>query len=113
MDQLFKVLQKDVLSQIGANQMIVAHMDDTILKKTDTKIPGTGWRRDPLGPPFRTDFIWGQRFIQISMTLPDHAGPCQSRAIPVDFCHCPSAKRPGKKSTQEQKQQYTEQKKQK
>jgi hypothetical protein len=49
MDQLFKVSQKDVLSQIGANQMIIAHMDDTILKKTGTKVPGTGWRRDPLG----------------------------------------------------------------
>jgi hypothetical protein len=112
MDQLFKVSQKDVLSQIGANQMIIAHMDDTILKKTGTKVPGTGWRRDPLGPRFRNNFIWGQRFIQISMALPDQPGPCQSRAIPVDFCHCPSAKRPGKKSTQEQKQQYTEQKKQ-
>jgi hypothetical protein len=111
-DQLFKVSQKDVLNQIGSNQMIVAHMDDTILKKTGDKIPGTGWRRDPLGPPFRTNFIWGQRFIQISMALPDQQGPCQSRAIPVDFCHCPSAKRPGKRATQEQKQQYKEQQKQ-
>ncbi len=112
MEELFKTSQKEVLNQIGSNQMIVAHMDDTILKKTGKKITGTGWRRDPLGPPFQSNFIWGQRFIQISMALPDHQGPCQSRAIPVDFCHCPSAKRPGKRATQEQIQQYKEQQKQ-
>lgn len=112
MEQLFKTSQKEVLSQIGSDQMIVAHMDDTILRKTGKKVAGTGWRRDPLGPPFQSNFIWGQRFIQISMALPDQQGPCQSRAIPVDFCHCPSAKRPGKRATQEQIQQYKEQQKQ-
>ncbi|MEM0941064.1 MAG: hypothetical protein AAF600_12290 [Bacteroidota bacterium] len=56
-------------------------MDDTILKKTGKKIPGTSWRRDPLGPPFHTNFIWGQRFIQLSMSIPDRQGPAQSRAI--------------------------------
>lgn len=112
MEQLFKTSQKEVLSQIGSDHMIVAHMDDTILRKTGKKVPGTGWRRDPLGPPFQSNFIWGQRFIQISMALPDQQGPCQSRAIPVDFCHCPSAKRPGKRATQDQIQQYKEQQKQ-
>lgn len=112
MEQLFKTSQKEVLAQIGSNQMIIAHMDDTILKKTGQKVPGTGWRRDPLGPPFQTNFIWGQRFIQISMALPNQQGPCQSRAIPVDFCHCPSAKRPGFRATQEQTQQYKERQKQ-
>jgi hypothetical protein len=87
-------------------------MDDTILKKTGRKVHGTGWRRDPLGPPFQANFIWGQRFIQISMALPSQQGPCQSRAIPVDFCHCPSAKRPGIRATPEQNQQYKEQQKQ-
>lgn len=112
MEQLFKTSQREILNQIGSNQMIVTHMDDTILKKTGKKIYGTAWRRDPLGPPFQTNFIWGQRFIQISMALPNHKGACQSKAIPVDFCHCPSAKRPGKKATQEQKQQYREHQKQ-
>lgn len=112
MAQLFKTSQKQVLNQIGEDQMIVAHMDDTILKKTGKKVPGAGWRRDPLGPPFQSNFIWGQRFIQISMALPSHQGPGQSRAIPVDFRHCPSAKRAGKMATQQQKQQYREQQKQ-
>jgi hypothetical protein len=112
MDQLFKTSQKEVLNQLNPKQMIVAHMDDTILKKTGKNIAGTGWRRDPLGPPFHTNFIWGQRFIQLSMALPGQQGPCQARAIPVDFCHCPSAKRPGKKASEQQKQLYREQQKQ-
>jgi hypothetical protein len=112
MEQLFKTSQKEVLNQIGSSQMIIAHMDDTILKKTGKKVPGTGWRRDPLGPPFQSNFIWGQRFIQISMALPDKQGPSQSKAIPVDFCHCPSAQRPGKRATQQEKDHYKEQQKQ-
>ena len=91
---------------------IVIHMDDTILKKTGRKIPGTSWRRDPLGPPFHTNFIWGQRFLQISMALPDHQGCCQSRAIPVDFHHCPTVKKPGKKAAEQDITYYREQQRQ-
>jgi hypothetical protein len=94
--KMFKVVLSEVLQELTDEQMIVAHMDDTILKKTGKHIPGTAWRRDPLSPPFHTNFIWGQRFIQISMALPDHPGCCQSRAIPVDFYHCPTVKKPRK-----------------
>lgn len=71
-------------------------MDDTLIRKTGKKIPGTAWRRDPLGPPFHTNFVWGQRFIQLSIALPDQPLNSQSRSIPIDFHHCPSAKKPGK-----------------
>jgi len=110
--ELLKTSQKEVINHLESNEMLVAHMDDTIIKKTGTQIPGTGWRRDPLGPPFHTNFIWGQRFIQLSMSLPDHQGisPCMS--IPVDFSHCPSAKRPGKRATEQQREKYREQQKQ-
>ena len=94
--KLFDVARSGVLHELGSQQMIVAHMDDTILKKTGRNIPGTAWRRDPLGPHFQNNFIWGQRFLQISMALPDHQGCCQSRAIPVDFHHCPTIKKPRK-----------------
>lgn len=92
--------------------MLIAHMDDTILKKTGKKISGTSWRRDPLGPPFQTNFIWGQRFLQISMALPSQKGVAQSRAIPVDFHHCPTANRPNKKATESEIKEYKEAKKQ-
>lgn len=112
MDEMFDVSKQEVIKEIDSEQMLVAHMDDTILKKTGKKIPGTAWRRDPLGPPFQTNFIWGQRFIQISLALPSHKGLSQSRAIPVDFHHCPTAKKPGKKATELEKQNYKELQKQ-
>lgn len=100
-----------VLEDLAHQDMIVAHMDDTLLKKTGLKIPGTAWRRDPLGPPFQTNFIWGQRFLQISMALPDQPGCSQSRAIPVDFHHCPTAKRPRRKDDEDCWKNYKEQQK--
>lgn len=81
-------------------------------KEKGKKIPSTSWRRDPLGPPFHTNFIWGQRFIQLSLAVPDGQGPCQSRAIPIGFHHCPTPKKLHKNATEEQTQLYKEVKKQ-
>lgn len=111
-NKLFEVSQQEVIDEACPDQMIIAHLDDTILRKTGKKIPGTSWRRDPLGPAFQTNFIWGQRFMQISMALPQKTGICQSRAIPVDFHHCPTAVRPNKKATEMEIAQYKEAKKQ-
>jgi len=108
--KLFKVVCSGVLRELEPQSPVVAHMDDTILKKTGLHIPGTSWRRDPLGPPFQTNFIWGQRFLQISMALPDHPGCSQSRAIPIDFHHCPTAQKPPKKANEQEWNQYKENK---
>ena len=109
--KLFDVVRSGVMQELGSQPMIVAHMDDTIIKKTGKHIPGTAWRRDPLGPPFQTNFIWGQRFLQISIALPDNQGSCQSRAVPIDFHHCPTAKKPKKKDKIEEQDFYKEQQK--
>ena len=108
--EFMKVIQSNVLKETEDRNHIVAHMDDTIIKKTGKRIPGTAWRRDPLGPPFHTNFIWGQRFIQISMALPKDGVIGQSRAIPVDFHHCPTVVKPNKKATDEEIKQYKEEK---
>lgn len=108
--KLFDVARSSLLQELASHQFIVAHMDDTLLKKTGRHIPGTAWRRDPLGPPFNTNFIWGQRFLQISMALPDQDGCTQSRAIPIDFHHCPTAKRPGKSANKQELKEYRKQK---
>jgi len=107
--RLFDVVRSGVLQELDQQTMIVTHMDDTLLKKTGKHIPGTAWRRDPLGPPFQTNFIWGQRFLQISMALPDHQGCCQSRAIPIDFHHCPTVKKPGRTAAEQDWTNYKEQ----
>jgi hypothetical protein len=108
------------IGELDDNRMIVAHMDDTIIRKTGKKVPGTSWRRDPLGPPFHTNFVWGQRFIQVSLAVPageavpygKSPGTCQSRAIPIGFHHCPTPKRPIKNATEEEFSTYKEVKKQ-
>lgn len=112
-ERLFEVATKVCLEQLAPQQLIVAHMDDTILRKVGKKIHGTGWRRDPLGPAFHTNFVWAQRFIQMSLSLPsDTDFYSQSRAIPVDFHHSPSVKKPTANFSTEQKTAYLELRKQ-
>lgn len=106
--KLFDHARSAVLQDLPGDQPFIAHMDDTILKKTGKHIPGTSWRRDPLGPPFHTNFIWGQRFLQISLALPDDQGCSQSRAIPIDFHHCPTIKKPSKSANDDQWKIYRE-----
>lgn len=109
--ELFKVTRQGVLEALPADSMIIVHMDDTVIRKVGKKIPGTAWRRDPLGPAFHTNFVWGQRFIQLSMALPDTGLNSQSRAIPIDFHHCPTVKRLGKDADQAQVDEFKAQKK--
>jgi len=63
-----------------------------------------GWRRDPLGPPFQTNFVRAQRFLQISLALPAADGSC--RLLPVAFCHTPTPAKPGKKATPAEQRKY-------
>jgi hypothetical protein len=51
--------------------------------------------RDPLGPPFQTNLIWGQRFLQLSLALPEkNQDVSMARAIPIGFHHVPALKKP-------------------
>jgi len=110
-DKLFDVARANLLEELEQQQHIIAHMDDTLFKKTGRYIPGTAWLRDPLGPPFRANFIWGQRFLQISMALPSGNGSVQSRAVPVDLHHCPTVKKPAKTASEQDWVDYKEQRK--
>lgn len=83
-----------------------AAIDDTLLGKSGRKVPGTAWRRDPLGPAFSTNFIWSQRFVQVAGLVPESGLTCRARAIPIEFCHAPTPKRPGKNATPEQVTEY-------
>jgi len=90
------------------NNYICVAADDTKIHKTGKKIPFASWQVDPLGPPFQTNLIWGIRFLQMSLLLPLYATseniPC--RAIPIRFISAPSVKKPGKKATEAEIQQY-------
>jgi hypothetical protein len=108
-EKLFGVAREHVVQHTASQETIVAHLDDTLLKKTGRKVAGTAWRRDPLGPAFHTNFVWAQRFIQISLAIPQGDNYCQSRSIPVDFYHCPSAKKPRGKASPEEQNFFREQ----
>jgi hypothetical protein len=112
-EKLFEVALQVGLEQLTPQQHIVAHMDDTIIRKVGKTIPGTSWRRDPLGPAFHTNFIWAQRFIQMSLSLHDATDfNSQSRAIAVDFHHSPSVKKIAKNASDEDTLAFKESKKQ-
>lgn len=101
------------VDQCLGSKYVVVHMDDTIIKKTGKNIPGTSWRRDPLGPPFHTNFIWGQRFIELALAIPAQLGIGPSRSIPIQFLHCPSAKKPKRNASEQELKHFKEEQKQK
>lgn len=105
--QLFSVIRRNVSQRLEPDSPLVVFMDDTLLRKWGTKTAGASWRRDPLGPPFQTNLIWGQRFVQISAALPEqHHRPGRARAIPIDLLHCPSPVKPSRKADKEQWRLY-------
>lgn len=111
LDGLFAVARRALVERLPAEQPLVAMLDDTLLRKRGRKVAGTSWHRDPLGPHFCTNFIWSQRFLQVSAALPEGPGPSRARAIPIDLLHCPSPRKPRKKAPEEQWAQYRQQSK--
>ena len=106
--ELFGVARREVLDRLPRQAPLVAAMDDSILRKRGLKTAGVAWRRDPLGPPFHTNFVLGQRFLQLSAALPGGAGtgPAPARMIPIDLRHAPTAKKPRKNAPAVEWQRY-------
>ena len=95
-EELFDSITHNVLKFIPKDQPFSASMDDSLLRKGGNHTHGVGWRRDPLSPPFNTNFIKGQRILQLSASLP--AGDGSARAIPIDFQHAVLPKKPHHKA---------------
>jgi len=68
--ELFAAVRRGLLAELPAPDPVVVALDDSLLRKTGIRIPGVGWRRDPLGPHFHTNFIRAQRFLQLSAAVP-------------------------------------------
>jgi hypothetical protein len=81
---------------------VVLALDDSQLKKTGRKIPGCRWLRAPLSPPFHANLQWAQRFVQASVVVPNGEAIGPARGVPVAFRLAPSAKKPGKRGTEEE-----------
>lgn len=103
---IFDPLMNEAVKLIDDDYIPIA-ADDTILRKTGKKIPSTSWRRDPMSPAFHVNFVWGLRFLQFSITMPLYQnGQTPCRAIPIRFIDAPSIKKPGKKASKEEWDEY-------
>ncbi len=103
-DKVYRYLQQQTLER-SAGPWIVA-IDDSCTRKTGRRIPGCGWRRDPLSPPFHVNFAWGQRVLQFSAAIPAADG--SARLVPVDWTEAPLPQKPRKNATEEQHTAYAE-----
>ncbi|HKD01053.1 MAG TPA: transposase, partial [Terriglobales bacterium] len=101
---IFSVIRRAVLQQLPAHAPLSVALDDTLLRKTGVRIPGVAWRRDPLGPPFQTNFVRAQRVLQLSADLPLAGG--NHRMIPIAFSHAPTPVRPRPNASSQQQADY-------
>jgi hypothetical protein len=101
---LFDEVRTALLHALPAQQPLVVAIDDTLVRKRGAHIEGVGWRRDPLGPPFQTNLVRAQRYLQFSAAWPLAEGA--ARMVPIGFFHAPSAAKLAKEAqadAQEQK----------
>jgi DDE superfamily endonuclease len=104
--QLFQPILKRALAYCPQRLVGVA-MDDTKLRKTGRSISQAFYQRDPLSPPFHINLMLGLRFLQASLLVPLHRrANVGTRALPIRFQEVSRVKRPGKKASPEQHQQY-------
>jgi hypothetical protein len=101
---IFAVIRRALLAELPAQAPVTVALDDSLLRKTGLRIPGVGWRRDPLGPHFQTNFVRAQRVLQCSAAIPLAEGAC--RTIPISFQHAPTPPKPVRKATEEEWAQY-------
>lgn len=105
-EALFAPAQSAVGQHLNPDEPVIVMMDDTLIHKRGRKVCGAAWKRDPLGPPWHTNFVWGQRFLQISAALPEPDGEGRAVAVPIDFIHAPSAQKPKKNAPAEAYEEY-------
>ena len=103
-EPLWQQIQQHTLQR--TNGPWVVAMDDSITRKTGRGIPGCGWRRDPLSPPFQTNLVWGQRVLQFSAALPAADG--SARLVPVDWCEAPLPQKPSRHAGANEWDRYRE-----
>jgi len=104
---MFGLVEDHLLERLPAGHAVVTALDDTKCRKTGTKIPGVSYQRDPMSPPFHTNFIRAQRFAQLSMMMPlDVNQPAVARGFPIRFRHVPPAPRPSAKASEQERAEY-------
>lgn len=103
---IFAPIIDGVLELIPEDAALNVAVDDSHFRKTGSKVAGAGWYRDPLGPPFHTNLMWSQRFIQLSAAVPDPENPKRSRMIPIAMTLIPKLPKPAKDASAQEIEQY-------
>lgn len=101
---IFSVVRRGVLAELPPQAPLSVAIDDSLLRKTGSRIPGVAWRRDPLGPHFQTNFVRAQRVLQFSALVPLSIGAY--RMVPICFLHAPTPPKPSAKASAEEVQKY-------
>src|SRR5512136_482255 len=91
---LFDAVLEQIPELLSPTQPLVVALDDTPCRKTGKRIRAAKTLRDPLSPPFHTNFCYALRFLQAALLL----GPSQTlgaaRAIPIAFDLAPPIPKP-------------------
>jgi hypothetical protein len=104
-ERIFGHVRTEVEQCGAAEAALVVAMDDSILRKTGRRIFGSGYRRDPLSPPFQVNFVRGLRVLQISAAV-RQGSQGAARMIPIDFQHAALPAKPHKRAPREQHEAY-------
>lgn len=104
LEYIQQVIRRHIQATNAPSEPVIAFIDDTLLKKRGQKVHGTSWKLDPLGPKFTNNFIWAQRYMQISLAQKQTEGHC--RGIPILFQHCPVPRKPKKTAAPELWNEY-------
>lgn len=102
---LFDTARATIEHSLSADEPLIVSMDDSLMHKTGTQIPGVAYRRDPLGPKFQVNLIRGQRFLQLSAAFPFPDLP-GGRLIPIDFQLIDSVNKPKHSASMQQWAEY-------
>ena len=88
---IFVPIIQEAISLCPVYNPIISAIDDTLVRKTGKKIPGTAYARDPISPPFHVNLVIGQRYLETTIMC-HGSDPNSSRAVPVAFRHTPPAR---------------------
>jgi hypothetical protein len=94
-DKAFASLRCQIEEDLADDAPLVSAMDDSVLRKTGTKISGVRYMRDPMSPPFHVNFVRGLRVLQISAAVPQGSKGA-ARLVPIDFQHAALPAKPRK-----------------
>ena len=97
---IFKQVRQEVELLESNSRPLCLALDDTILRKVGKPIPGTAYRKDPLGPPFNLNLVWAQRRLQLSAAVADENN--EVRMIPIAFQDASTPRKPRKTAPVEQ-----------